>query len=135
MGRQRLIDLLSRLLQAVETPMSVIDEATETYDAHAEGFESTLGIVTIISDVTVGIEDDDVMSDEARAEKEPGNMLEQLMEKAGSKKCKKNDDFINAQRLKDEIEAAKVEIDKLEVELEKETGEWSGFAHLRLKFC
>ena len=28
------------------------------------------------------------------------------------------------QRLKDEIEAAKVEIDKLEVELEKETGEW-----------
>ena len=128
MGRQRLIDLLSRLLQAVETPMSVIDEATETYiAAHAEGFESTLGIVTIISDVTVGIEDDDVMSDEARAEKESQvNMLEQLMEEKRVQKeeCKKNDDFINAQRLKDEIEAAKVEIDKLEVELEKETGEW-----------
>ena len=128
MGRQRLIDLLSRLLQAVETPMSVIDEATETYiAAHAEGFESTLGIVTIISDITVGIDDDDVMSDEARHEKESQvSMLEQLMEEKRVQKeeCKKNDDFVNAQRLKDEIEAAKVEIAKLEVELEKETGEW-----------
>ena len=103
MGRQQLISLLSQMLQAIETPMSVIDAATETFiAAHAEDFESTLGIVTIISDVTVGIDEDDneTLSDEARAEKEAQvNMLKQLMEEKRVEKevCKSNDDFVNAQ--------------------------------------
>jgi hypothetical protein len=130
MGRQQLITLLSQMLQAVETPMSVIDAATETFiAAHAEGFESTLGLVTIISDVTVGINDEDnnALTDEARAEKEAQvNMLKELMEEKRNEKeiCKKNDDFVNAQKLKEEIEAASMEIVKLEEELERETGEW-----------
>ena len=130
MGRQQLISLLSQMLQAIETPMSVIDAATETFiAAHAEDFESTLGIVTIISDVTVGIDEDDneTLSDEARAEKEAQvNMLKQLMEEKRVEKevCKSNDDFVNAQKLKEEIEAASIEISKLEEELELETGEW-----------
>ena len=84
---------------------------------------------TIISDVTVGIDEDDneTLSDEARAEKEAQvNMLKQLMEEKRVEKevCKSNDDFVNAQKLKEEIEAASIEISKLEEELELETGEW-----------
>ena len=130
MGRQTLIRLLGDMLQYVGTPECLVRPATETYMlAHAEISECSLGLVTIVSDITVPSETDEAegISSDERLEKESQISMLKVMiaEKRDEKEVAlKIEDYGTAKRLKEEMELAQAEIVSLEEALEVETGEW-----------
>ena len=130
MGRQRLISLLSKMLEDAETPAGMINCIAETFMvAHAEASESSLGLVTIISDVTVPSSESNKegITIEEREQKEAQvKILKMMIEEKNEEKqaAISTEDYTAAKRLKEEIEIAQEQIMSLEESLELQTGEW-----------